>query len=684
MSKAKPSDEALAWACLRGLRDKPPIKSVEFLNLWEESFRSGNDVSVEKLQEGMMRFYQMANMSPDKKRTEMGHKYMGFNYANDIVDDWNATTEEKAKVFTISSFSPTQWACRIQAGGLNTLVYAGDRPANALLDLVRGPSIIDCAQYTQLAFLFGVLFMVGEQSFNQLFGRQPLILSRNCFSEITDPLRPDMGNPLLEFFLKEQPDTPTVQMVYVENNADYGMRHPGGDYSGENCFGVNDHLFILDPASFGKNSNGMTLLAVCHLLVEADKKPQSDRDRDIIELWRNSAEIHPTLKIPFGIVASLAESVITQDAPPLPVMRDTRYFDFKKMEDWIGRMLRSEDTVLEAMPGPTLTVSTAAANLPQENREATFQNVIPKPFQAKMFAAGVRFSKEIIAGHPAFLVLEGSPGTGKSTVAACCYDELHRAEKKVHWVSGTHRANTSGSTLEENQTASLLFEASLQKTDVVIMDDSYNREEIEIVFKWYAKNPSKGIIFTTNAFERELMFGPKLSGEHPIFPFLKYTSFHFQNLVHLTITGESQRKSISGAVTNEVAFAGERTEGQSFGRILSIAQFRELKSALPTQVFSHAIGKGPVVFRVHTDVYGRPSYQTKQQLMSLILAAHECAGSRIILINETGLNDKAFEKAVIDVAGDPDFRVKNPDLRANRAAGIVSRVCVMFGFLADL
>jgi hypothetical protein len=90
--------------------------------------------------------------------------------------------------------------------------------------------------FTQLSLWFGIRYMLGNERFNQCFGRAPFFITQPIYNDITHSDKPYFGNPLYSFLsTKEHVTTPSVTIKHVANTPLYPLKHPGGNYAGENC-----------------------------------------------------------------------------------------------------------------------------------------------------------------------------------------------------------------------------------------------------------------------------------------------------------------------------------------------------------------------------------------------------------------------------------------------------------------
>ena len=87
--------------------------------------------------------------------------------------------------------------------------------------------------------------MLGNEDFNQLFGSTPFYITQLNYNEIQNPTKPYLGNPLFPFFNGSQGTPDQVAVCHLKNHNLYQMKHPGGDYGGENCVEIKNTQFLI-------------------------------------------------------------------------------------------------------------------------------------------------------------------------------------------------------------------------------------------------------------------------------------------------------------------------------------------------------------------------------------------------------------------------------------------------------
>jgi len=296
-----------AIACFNRLDGTKPSKNiVQFL----EQFRKPKPMEEVQFAEGVKQFIFLANANPQNdqaplnRHTLYGNCYFGLHYNNDLVKLWNSKPggNKLLKVADISNIIPPKWNS-VRQDGFNILVYKGKQPAQALDQLVIGPSVIDCGMFTQLAIWFGIRYMLGDVQFNQHFGRAPFFITQVIYNNIEDLNNPYSGNPLYSFLKnKKADDSSLVRIKHLTNSPLYSLKHPGGNYGGDNCILINDQYYIFDPLV--EETTALTKAGVLDLLRQAYNAGRTTYDEErLADYAQNADQIHPHLLQTFGCKA---------------------------------------------------------------------------------------------------------------------------------------------------------------------------------------------------------------------------------------------------------------------------------------------------------------------------------------------------------------------------------------------
>jgi|GEM_PF-3499127 hypothetical protein len=329
-------------------KDPAPELENYFSELGEPEPKRGTQ---EAFIQGVKKFIAMANVPYSQRQNVFGHKFGGLHYNTKLkgllMDTYPKVKVEASALYNIC---PPLWNCAMNVNNsLRILVYRGDKPSVALKELLKGPTVIDCAMFCELSFLYGTLKMLGEDDFNKCF-RGTLYVTQIFAYPIEDPKLPENGNPMHPFLLactsSELGPLSRVGFAYVSNNKHYRYKHPGGLSSGEACVVIEDKYFPFDPDLY--KPIGLSRSEVGGLLVSAFNEGHNSDDLAVIKAYKKypKPKIHPYFGINpaqlierFKTFSSLTIS-IDDLPPPSSESSDNScfYFNFEKFFEWVRQM----------------------------------------------------------------------------------------------------------------------------------------------------------------------------------------------------------------------------------------------------------------------------------------------------------------------------------------------------------
>src|SRR6478609_5783934 len=106
-----------------------------------------------------------------------------------------------------------------------------------------------------------------------MFGKTPFFITQFLYNDVLDSNRPYSGNPLFAFLAtQEKAQIPTVTVRYFQNHDYYPLKHPGGNYNGENTIVIDEQFFIFGPHL--NNTQGIQKSDVLNLLRDAFNENQ--------------------------------------------------------------------------------------------------------------------------------------------------------------------------------------------------------------------------------------------------------------------------------------------------------------------------------------------------------------------------------------------------------------------------
>ena len=624
---------------LRQLQKLPP---TPLLQQFLSAFAEPKLVTYDCFVEGVKRFISLANSNPFDERSNRKafyeSIYSGLHYNNDLVSLWN--TEHPTQTITaaeITTLSPWEWDSILQDGFI-TLIYKGQQPAQALDALVKGPTVIDCGMFTQLSLWFGIRYMLGNERFNQYFGRAPFFITQCVYNKIEESSKPFSGNPLYSFLSKkESVTTPSLTVKHLANTPLYPLKHPGGNYGGENCIVIDEHYYIFDPHL--ANNQGITEADVLKLLREAFNEDRKSYDLDRLALYAKTPEqFHPKFLQTYSQLIDAAETLraatltadefaLVEQSPELELR-----FDMHKFSIWLQHIENARgsdpiDYVPQSIDYSLIPMKLLEV-IPFENSSSMdfFRFKENSAQQKELMKLSKQFCQSIMAGESKLLILTGKAGVGKTASAVCAAKELTARGKKVVWISEVlvkGWANQAQSIADLDNCAQEIASLLAQDPDAVFLDDDNlagfsGNLLLEKIYSWYVSNPGKGLLITSNeAIRFNKCYGYKLDGKYYYPPFNEYCSPQYLNWQYKTdLAGESLRS---------------KRDGQSIGAIVSDLSWKAHEGNLgPIELipgFDNEEELVPIRQSLRdTDSLDCPAYKKLRPVQQQWLHVHEAGG----------------------------------------------------------
>jgi hypothetical protein len=575
---------------LNYLRSAPPsIPLSRFLLL----FSTPKSIDTETFITGIKLFIKLANSSPldessdDGRKAIWGNIFSGLHYANDLATLWHLKypAETPLSSSRVLTYVPTSWDSVIQEEGFKALIYKGHKPAEALDELLKGPTAIECGMFAQLSLWFGIRYMLGNERFNECFGRAPFYVTQMVYQRIEDSMTPWLGNPLFSFLsTAEKPTEPSIILKHVANVLLYRLKHPGGGYGGQNCILIGGKYNVFDPHSL--ETVGLDEAQVLEALYEGFNSDRGASDEERLALYaKTPMTIHPyfwrTYAELIAVADSLRDTKFTEEEFRAAEREDypELVFDFNKFLAWLGRMEKPIEV------GEYTPVAIDASILPLALLEVIpFENKRSMDFgvfkhdntqQKELRAISIAFCHSVIRAESNLVILTGKAGVGKTAAAVCAAKELVARGKKVIWISEVMVkgwASRAKSMAELSKCEDKIDALLSSKPDAVFLDDDNlagfsGRLLLEKMYQWYVTNPGKGLFITSN--EPVIFtdcYGYRLDRSYQFPPFSDYTSSAYINWCQKTgLSGKSLRS---------------KREGQSIGAIISPLAYQNNKSTL--------------------------------------------------------------------------------------------------------
>lgn len=552
--QSKPHPAILEMLKLHTNNQTPALK--EFLSHFEKE----KEYSIDILTAGVALFLKIANLPFLERSDFYGTIFGGLHYGTGLTKLWNDTSLEKINSFSLAQTCPSKWDHTLEEGYIS-LVYRGSKPSEALNKLLQGPTVIECGMFCQLAIWFGIRYMLGNDKFDQLFGKTPFYVTQMLYNPILSTTQPYLGNPLYPFFSMSSADVcSNIAIDYIPNHEFYPLKHPGGNANGANCVIIGKHYTTFDP-----ELNPMQDKSVIEqMLQNVFNAPPNINDKEKIELYqtREPSSFHPKLQKSYSELIELSRSLSEYTTDKFSskqknlTSKELKWgFDFKRFCEWINQMKAPMQEIdYKHLAHDQLKVpSTLTELIPFENRDkmsfSTFQE--ETLLQKEIISLAKQFCFDVINQRSRLLVLTGNAGIGKTASAVSCAKELTSRGKKVIWISEVTVngwANKAESLEELTECKNQIQLLLATNPDAVFLDDDnltgYSGEVLlEEIYTWYVCQSGKGLFITSNepvSFAK--CYGLKLDGKYHFPPFPGYTSEQFGNIIiSQGLIGESHR-----------------------------------------------------------------------------------------------------------------------------------------------
>jgi len=596
LAESPPPQENSCLTQLRSLHQQPTPRGIEeFLTPYHQP----HGITQATFKAGIQRFADFANLSPTQRRQQFGNPHFGLHYTNDLSKAFSGQVSPEK----LSTLCPKSWRAGHNADSALSLVYSGKNPAQALDELIKGPSVIDCGMFTQLSLWFGIRHMLGDEQFNQLFGDTPFYLTQFNYNPQHNPNQPYTGNPLFDFLSADVPDQQSsIGVAYIQNHANYLFKHPAGDYAGENAIQIDGAFTIFDPHL--ADTRALSLQQVQRLLQQEFNAGPTQQDTAKLILYQQNPDRQHPLGHTFAGLTILAEALKDQkqeDPTACGQLTHAMHFDLAAFQKWTQTTLAirqqgmppaSQDLTDEpsAITDPALR-----EKIPVENREMTFAQFsehATTPQQQRLLQTAQGFCELVMQHQPAMVVLSGQAGIGKTASAACCANFLAAQGKKVAWLSEVQLKawTTEQTSMEALSEIKQEILQTIGDADVVILDDDNlsgyaGQSLLETIYGWYAQHTDKALFVTSNIeVTLQVLYGMRLDKTFDFPPQIPYTSPQYQHIFSLTnLAGPTlrahsgfSRKAMDGANPLQ-HFLEYPVQTRSIGLIVSADEATQLQ-----------------------------------------------------------------------------------------------------------
>ncbi|PJD91595.1 MAG: hypothetical protein CK424_06095 [Legionella sp.] len=238
-------------------------------------FSKPKDVTMENIIFGVQKFHEIATLSSQERVDVYGNSLLGIHDNESLATEWNNTSPIVIDPVELDAFVTGDWE-KIDEKPYMALFYQGETPAQALDQLLAGPTVLDCGMFCQLSIWFGLRYVLGDTQFNDIMAHQPLFITQINYQK-NDKV-PYLGNPLYDFLIKTpELDPSMLYMDCIFNINEYKFKHPAGHYKQHNCIVINELYYIQE------RNKGLTKSELDEFLLTAYNQPPTDQDSIFIE-----------------------------------------------------------------------------------------------------------------------------------------------------------------------------------------------------------------------------------------------------------------------------------------------------------------------------------------------------------------------------------------------------------------
>lgn len=456
-----PTEQENALDFFKKMYQLPPSDNLQaYFDSFKE--RSANP-DFQTILDGIQQFTKIVNANGEERTKFYGNKFQGLQFTNNLASLWNANfpknPTERTPFFLVC---PPSWRVLNEKGATKILEYNSDKPLSiGLNELIQGPTSIDCGMFCQLSIWMGSRAYLGDKLFDELFQYTPFRITPYLYEPISNNDKFSYSqNPLYPFFNPANNSiiaNNALEIIYVQNDLNYLLKHPGGVSRGENCLVINGEytLFANQP-----ETQACTLESVETYLRDAYNAPQDEHDDQVLNSYAShTKQVRETFGISFGEYfkrhRKYASHQLTlddwekgrQEREQYQTRGPTRIvFDYIKFTQWIERIQKARAInrtnyipndihVLNNLPETILNP------LPPINKTISFSNIKTETsLQQELKMIGFQFCESIQQRNPRLVTLHNSTASksmeyDQRAIMTACYKELASQGKKVLWLS---------------------------------------------------------------------------------------------------------------------------------------------------------------------------------------------------------------------------------------------------------
>lgn len=385
---------------------KPSTNLMQYLT----TLSTPKELTADLFIAGIKEFARIANLSGNARSNFFGNPFGGLHYSKDLEKLWSNSFPTKIPSDRLFCLAPSGWE-DVMIKGSRMLIYRGNKSSAALDKLLQGPTIIDCGMFCQLGIWFGIRYMLGNDRFNEVFGKTNIQITQFLY-EKSDPLTPQLNNPFFAFSTTARNADPTaVNIIAIVNYPYYKAKHPAGNYQVHNCFQIDGMHTIFDPTSL--KTMDLPASVIEEQMLKKFNDPQDADDKMELAFYATQkGKIHTTSRASYDELIMLAEEwkYLKMDLNAWKnheAFGNPKYtfrFDLEKFKQWLKNIPQNIASPIQTS-SMLLTINT------KQNNDLIYHAFNKNVRQVRVIKSAIKINKECSVANTSNLAENKSNST---------------------------------------------------------------------------------------------------------------------------------------------------------------------------------------------------------------------------------------------------------------------------------
>lgn len=241
----------------------------------------------------------LSNILGPEKEKYYPNTLKGLHFPNSFTRLWNERhPQQPISALDAEKYQcPPGWSNKLNKDFCQVLAYEEEGPLGPALNAVlAGPTQIDCGMWSQLAAVFMMRYVIGDELFHKTFRfkKGEFVITQQCYQPTDSRCKsgnlfyPFYDNPLLYNTLGTQP---RIEIMSVFNHPNYLKKHPGGMGRLQNVVKIDGYNLVFKP---GAHQNIFSDMELEQDLLKAYNAPRDPCDEKTLRLWNTFPDFkHP-------------------------------------------------------------------------------------------------------------------------------------------------------------------------------------------------------------------------------------------------------------------------------------------------------------------------------------------------------------------------------------------------------